>query len=322
LIDYAVAFLSRYVYAVLFSAVLSATALVVASMVGERAYKKRTTIFISSLFCSFLISVWITSICLVHWFTMGYESLYHIACSEISFSLVEVVCTSWVRLMTATLSLTFSLGAVNYFFGERIATCLYRVKPLNQSQAGHLHEILTNLSQRAGLEAPKIGLIESSTPHIFSVGRREKAAIVLSVGLIETLSYEEIEACLAHEVSHMKNKDGLVKTLASILKFSAPFNFFGYLVQPAVSRDREFLADKESVRMTKKPRALISALIKIYESFAISPKKGIFTGFSVKFFDLGAGRLSIFNNHPSIEERLERLLEFENEMQIERKVPS
>jgi len=310
--DYIVSFLSRYLFAILFSTIVSANVLIGIKLVSKRAYKKRTIRFIFSLFGSFLIAVWISSICFVHWFKMSYGELYHVACSDVSFSSISAICTSWVTLMSASFSLAFLCGTVNHYFGEKIVIWLYHIKPLSESQAENLYKILSSLSRKAGIEVSKIGLMERSTPYIFSIGRKEKSTIVLSIGLLETLSNNEIEASLAHEVSHIKNKDCLIKSLALSLKFAAPFNVLGYLIEPAICRDREFLADEESVRMTKKPWALISALIKLYESFAIGSKNRIFTVFSMRFFAQGTDKWSIFSKHPPIRARLERLLEFMN----------
>jgi len=314
MIDYLVSFLSRYLYAILFSAIVSSSTLVGIKLVSKRVYKKRTIILISSLFGSFLIALFISSVCFAHWFTISYGELYHVACNDVSFSYIRAICTIWVTLMSAAFSFAFLCGTVNYYFGERIATWLYHIKPLSESRAENLYKILNSLAQKAYIKVPKIGLIECSTPLIFSIGRQKKSTIVLSVGLLETLSSNEIEASFAHEVSHIKNNDCLIKSLASSLKFAVPFNFLGYLIEPAICRDREFLADEESVKMTKKPEALISTLIKLYESFAIIPNNRIFAGLSIRPFALESGKWSIFSRHPPITERLKRLLELENTM--------
>jgi len=315
MIESVVSFLSSYLYAILFSTVVSAGAFIGIKRVSKKAYKKRTRILTSPLFGSFLIAIWISSVCFAHWFAMGYGELYHIACSNISFSYIGAICTSWVTLMSASLSFAFLYGTVNYYFGEKIVTRLYHIKSLSESQAENLYKVLNSLSQKAGIPTPRIGLIECSTPSILSIGRKEKSTIVVSVGLLETLSNNEMEASLAHEVFHIKNEDCLIKSLASSLKFAVPFNFLGYLIEPTIYRDREFLADEESVKMTKKPKALISALIKLYESFAIGQNNKFFTGFSMKLFAQESGKWSIFSKHPPIAERLKRLFEFENELE-------
>lgn len=313
MIDYIVVFVSRYLYAILFSAIVSAGALVGIRLVSKRAYRIRTMMFILPLFGSFLIAIWISSGCFAHWLTMSHPEIYHIACNDVSFSYIGTICTSWVTLMGASFSFASLYGTSNYYFGGKIVTWLYHIKSLSEGQAEGLFKILNNLSQKAGIEVPKIGLIERSTPSIFSIGRKGKSTIVISVGLLETLSNDEIEASLAHEISHIKHKDSLIKSLALSLKFAVPFNFIGYLIEPAVCRDREFLADEESVKMTKKPKALISALIKLYESFAIVQKNKFFTGFPMSLLPQEFGKWSLFGRHPPMAERLKRLLEFENE---------
>jgi len=312
MIDYILSFLSRYLSAILFSTIISISAFVGIKLVSKRAYKMRTIMFISSLFGSFLIAIWISSICFAHWLAMSYGELYHIACSDVSFSYVGAICTSWVALMGISFSFAIMYGVANHYFSVRIVNWLCRVKPLSENQAKNLYRILSNLSQKTDIEVPRIGLIECSAPSVFSLGRKEKSTIVVSVGLLETLSNDEIEASLAHEMSHIKHKDSLIKSLALSLKFAVPFNFIGYLIEPAICRDREFLADEESVKMTRKPKALISALIKLYESFAIAQKGKFFTGFPMRFF-AQPSKWNIFSRHPPMTERLKRLLEFENE---------
>jgi Zn-dependent protease with chaperone function len=102
--------------------------------------------------------------------------------------------------------------------------------------------------------------------------------------------------------------------LASILKFAVPFNILGYLIEPATYRDREFLADEESVRITNKPEALISALIKLYESFLIGQKTMFFMGSLMGLFTECSGRQNLFSKHSPITERLKRLFELKNRL--------
>jgi len=304
-------FASQYIYAVVFSAVVSTGAFVTSKLMSTRAYRKRTALFTISLLGSFSIAMGITSACLFHLYTMGYGAPYHVACGDISSSYIVAICTGWVALMGSAFSLTSVFGTVNYYFGRRIVTWLFNVKPLSESQARKLYVILTSLSRKAGIERPQIGLIHCSTPSIFSVGRKQESTIAMSVGLVETLSDDELEASLAHEIAHIKNKDCLIKSLASSLKFAVPFNFLGYLIEPTIHRDREFLADEESAKMTKKPKALISALLKLYESSTMGSANGVFTGLQMRLLPRGLGRWSTFSRHPPIRERLKRLLELE-----------
>jgi len=312
LIDYAVNFLSRYLYAIVFSTLATTVAFVLARLANKRAYKKRTTLFILSLFGSFLIAIWIASVCFSHWFNIGYDALYHVACSDVSLSYIKVICAGWVTLMTGAFSLAFAYGIINYCLGERIASRVYHIKPLGQDHAVDFHKMLAGLSQKAGINVPRVGLIENSTPNIFSIGTKKRSMIVVSVGLFETLSSDELEASLAHEVAHINNKDGLIKSLALSLKFAAPFNFSGFLIEPALCRDREFLADEESVRITKKPRALISALTKLSGSFAAGSGSTIYTSFAMRFLAPRTSRWNFFSRHPSVIERLERLSHLED----------
>ncbi len=100
------------------------------------------------------------------------------------------------------------------------------------------------------------------------------------------------------------------------LKFAAPFVFSSYLIEPAICREREFLADEGSVTLTSEPSALISALIKISEAYDVVAKGGFFCGFAMSFFHCSPARGGIFSKHPPLEERLNRLLKLEKACRI------
>lgn len=310
--EYVLSFLSRYLYAILFSALVSTSALSMLGLTDKRAYNKRTAILILSLLGSFLIAISTTSICVAHWLTMSYGAIDHIFCTNITLSYLSAICTGWITMMSVFFSLALLCATVNYYFIDKIVFKFYHIKPLNRNQAKVLFRIVANLSQKAGVEVPRVGLMECSTPRIFSVGRSQRSTIVLSIGLLETLSTSEIEASLAHEIAHIKNKDCLIKSLASTFKFAVPFNFLGCLIEPAVSRNREFLADEVGVKMTGRPLALISALVKLYAHFEVSPQNQIPVGSNKKPFFARTGKLGIFNKHPPLAERLERLSHFAN----------
>ena len=127
-------------------------------------------------------------------------------------------------------------------------------------------EWLSGLQAEAGISTPDVRLIDSGVPSAFTVRANRRYTVTVSVGLLESLEDCEVEACLAHEIAHLKNHDFTVRfaaTLAKVALFARPMS---YLLEPAVYRAREFLADLTAVKLVGGPDALISALTKLKES--------------------------------------------------------
>jgi len=297
-----------YLYATLLSLIMSAAVIIGLKLVRKQAYKIRTMMLVAPLLGSVTIMVWVSSLCFIH----RLSNIYHLVCGQISLESVRFICTSLVTLAFASFGLAVSSGMITYYSGDKIAIHLFHAKPLNQSEVKEIYETINSLSRKAGVRPPKLYLIERSTPIILTVGRRNSPTIMVSVGLLESLSSKELAASLAHEISHIKNNDGLIRTLASSLKFATPFNLLGYLIEPAIYREREFLADEASVALTNEPSELISALIKISEAFAVKTKGVFFYGLAMGFFLESPLRGGLFNKHPPLEERLNRLLQLKN----------
>jgi len=302
-----------YLYATLLSLIISTLVIICLKLIRKRAYKTRTMMLVAPLLGSVAIMVLVSSLCFIHWLSMNYPDPYHAVCNQVSPESIRFICTSLVSLAFASFGFAVSSGMINYYLGDKIAIHLFHAKPFDQSEAKEIRETLNRLSRKAGVKPPKLYLIERSTPITFAVGRRNAPTIIVSVGLLETLSSEELEASLAHEISHIRKNDGLIRTLVSSLKFATPFNFLSYLIEPAVYREREYLADEGSVTLTNKPSALVSALIKISESCHVEPTESFFSRFVVGFFLGSPVWGGIFSKHPPIEERLNRLLQLEKD---------
>jgi len=301
--------ITPYLYATLLSLIMSVAVIIGLKLVHKQAYKIRTMMLVAPLMGSVTIMVGVSSLCLIHWLFMNHPNPGHAVCDQISPESVRFICTSLVTLAFASLGSAVSVGIITYYLGDKIAIHLFHAKTLNQSEEKEIYKTLNRLSRKAGVRPPKLFLIERSMPMIFTVGKRNSATIMVSVGLLENLSSKELEASLAHEISHIKNNDGLIRTLAFSLKLATPFNLLGYLIEPAIYREREFLADEASVALTNEPSALISALIKISEAFAVKTKRGFFYGLAIGFFLESPLRSGLFNKHPPLEERLNRLLQ-------------
>jgi len=227
-----------------------------------------------------------------------------------------------------------------YYFSDRLALFAFRAKVIDYKQAPRLHGIVDRLCQYADLPKPRIALAPTKVPNAFATGRSQaKAVVCVTQGLLETLNEKELEGVLAHELSHVKNRDVLVMTIASFIPLIAffvmrSFWFTGgrrdsgaiviifmasiavYIISTmlirALSRYREFAADRGAAIMTGKPENLISALLKISGTMKRIPTKDLRSSEGMnQFFIIPAiSRKSVikaFATHPPIEKRIERL---------------
>jgi heat shock protein HtpX len=196
----------------------------------------------------------------------------------------------------------------SYWYSDKLVLQWYRAKEVSPAEAPNLHRIVDGLVLKAGLPKPKVYIVESSMPNAFATGRDPKhAAVAATTGILELLSYEEMEGVLAHELAHVKNRDtlisavaatiaGVITMLANWAQIAAIFGGFGgrdddnggivgflvmavvapiaaTLIQLAISRSREFAADAEGAAISKKPWALANALEKLeYGNSHYSPK--------------------------------------------------
>ena len=308
--DAVLGFLSRYLNVFLVATLLSAGALLTLKLVGRLSYRTRTKTLLLPLAGSFLFAAWISPSCYAHWLSISTWGPIHLVCSDPSYSYIRAVCTGWVALTALSFSTAGLHGVVSYYLGDRIVRRLYDVEPLDWEQAGSLYGMLDALSERAGIETPSIGLIQSSRPQIMSFGRGHDSNIYVSVGFLETLAEDEVEASFAHEVAHISNGDTLVRSMANSLKIASMFNVIGFLIEPALCRDREFLADEEGARLSGDPRALMSALIKLSEAPPMRSGSFFMGGMSLSLFPARNG-WRVFSRHPPVEERLRRLAELD-----------
>jgi len=187
----------------------------------------------------------------------------------------------------------------SYWYSDKIVLKMYRAKEVSPAEAPNLHRIVDGLVMKAGIPKPKVYIVESGMPNAFATGRDPKhAAVAATTGILELLSYEEMEGVLAHELAHVKNRDTLISAIAATLagvvtmianwaQWAAIFGGFGgrdddenggiigliamaivapiaaTLIQLAISRSREFAADAEGASMCRKPWALANALEKL-----------------------------------------------------------
>jgi heat shock protein HtpX len=229
-----------------------------------------------------------------------------------------------------------------YWFSDRIALKVSRAQPLERSQAPEVHADVEDLSQRAGLPVPRLYLIPSEQPNAFATGRSPKhAAVAVTEGLLRQLPQEQVRGVLAHELAHVKNRDVLVTTVAAMigaaitavahfLQFSwlfggdeeeSPLGLVGTLaailiaplaamvLQLAVSRQREYLADATAAELLGEGRPLAYALDSLQRGVEAVPMAVNPATASLYIANplSGAGVASLFSTHPPIERRIERL---------------
>jgi heat shock protein HtpX len=247
--------------------------------------------------------------------------------------------------MLVAFVLALLMNFFSYWFSDKIVLSMYGAQRIDEAQAPNLHAILRRLTTRAGLPMPPVYLIPSDTPNAFATGRNpQHAAVAVTQGILRVLDDEELEGVLAHELSHVKNRDVLVSTVAATLAGAITYlahmaqwaAFWGggrsddeegggnpialilmavlapiaaLLVQLAVSRAREFQADATGARIAGKPWGLAKALEKLEMANKREPMPA--NPSTAHLFIVnplsGSSLMRLFSTHPPIEERIARL---------------
>jgi heat shock protein HtpX len=247
----------------------------------------------------------------------------------------------------------------SYFSSDRIALAMSRAKPAEGSRFKQLHNIVEGLAIAAGIPTPRVYVVEDTAPNAFATGRNpEHAAVAVTTGLLAKMDRAQLEGVIAHELSHIQNRDTLVMTIAVTLVgvivlladwllramwwgsgsgerrggLGAPIAIIGFvllllapliaqLLQFAISRRREFLADADAVMLTRYPPGLISALDKLRRDATVvrsasratahlwieSPIARRAAPGDRRTARSGAWLNRLFDTHPPLEERIEAL---------------
>jgi Zn-dependent protease with chaperone function len=156
-----------------------------------------------------------------------------------------------------------------------------------------------------------VDLRKATVGNAFSLDSKGRKIVAVAPDLVASMSNEEVEAVIAHELSHLTNKDSREKGLARIAKLAFAFDPVLHLVEAAVHRERELLADQSSIRYTHKPLALASALLKVHGGFQGSlpgPGAGLFVGRNAK---------GLLSRYPDLERRVQLLIDLAREMKIQ-----
>ena len=237
------------------------------------------------------------------------------------------------------LAILMNLGS--YFFSAKIVLAMYKAKEAQKAHYKELHEIVEKVSKEAGIPKPKIFIIPTNTSNAFATGRNPKNAVVaVTQGIMNLLSKHELEGVLAHEIAHVKNRDILISTIAvtiaSVISYAAFFARFvplgnrdnngpnviqllllaiiapiaATIIQLAISRSREFLADESGATFIKTGKPLANALRKLESESKRNPLRfGNPSTASLFIVNPFSGRsfINLLSTHPPMEERIKKL---------------
>ena len=242
-------------------------------------------------------------------------------------------------------AIIFSLGMniFSYWFSDKVVLSMYQAQPVTRESNTSLWNVVENLSITAGLPMPKVYIIPDASPNAFATGRnKEHAAVAVTAGLLQLLNKTELEGVIAHELSHIGNRDILLSTVVIILvgfisllsniflrtqflrnrdrknDAGAIFMILGIIlsiltpiaaviIQLAISRKREYLADASGALLTRYPEGLASALEKIrdYGQGMAHPSQATAHLFIANpFGSLGQKTMGLFSTHPPIDNRI------------------
>jgi heat shock protein HtpX len=249
------------------------------------------------------------------------------------------------RGMMLALLIALGMNFFSYWFSDKMVLRMYNAQEVDETSAPQFYRMVRELSTRANLPMPRVYLIDEDQPNAFATGRNpEHAAVAATTGILRVLSEREMRGVMAHELAHVKHRDILISTISATMAgaISALANFAmffggrdengrpsnpiasiavallapiaGALIQMAISRAREFEADRGGAQISGDPQALASALDKIHryangipfptaEAHPATAQMMIMNPLS------GGGIAKLFSTHPATEERIARLME-------------
>ncbi|PIN87938.1 protease HtpX [Candidatus Woesearchaeota archaeon CG10_big_fil_rev_8_21_14_0_10_32_24] len=240
------------------------------------------------------------------------------------------------------------LNFFSYWFSDKIVLKIYKAKPADENKHSDLYHMIREIASHAKLPMPKIYVIETPQANAFATGRNpQHAAVAVTSGIMHLLNKNELKGVLAHEMSHIKNRDilissvaatiaGVISYIAMIARWGAIFGGFGggrnndnggilellvlaivapimaLIIQMAISRSREFLADETGAKLIKDPYSLASALEKIEKNVDHFPFKKLGSTEATAHMFIhhpfkGKSLLNMFSTHPSTKERVQKL---------------
>lgn len=246
--------------------------------------------------------------------------------------------------MLIALLLAVGLNFFAYWNSDKMALAMNGAREVSQAEAPELHALVASLAARAQLPKPKVYIVDNTTPNAFATGRNpEHAAVAVTTGIMRILSQDELEGVLAHELGHIKNRDILIGSIAAVMAGAISYlatmaqwamvfggnrdeesgdNFLAAiammiiapiaasLIQMAISRSREYIADATGAQICGRPKALASALNKLANANRQHPMQ--VNPASAQMYIVhplkGNSMANLFSTHPPMEERIKRLL--------------
>jgi heat shock protein HtpX len=247
--------------------------------------------------------------------------------------------------MVFAFALAVIMNFGSYWFSDKIVLRMYGAQPVSESEAPEIYAIVRTLVQRAGLPMPKIYIIPEETPNAFATGRNaEHAVVAVTQGIMRILSREELAGVIGHELAHIKHRDmltgtivatiaGAISMLAQMAQWAMLFGgrrddeegssnpivaivmmivapIAAMIVQMAISRTREYEADKGGAQISGNPSGLANALLKLERGSQIVPMENARPATAHMFIVnplTGGGLMNLFSTHPPIAERVKRL---------------
>lgn len=247
--------------------------------------------------------------------------------------------------MMIALVMALSLNFFAYWNSDKMALSMNHAREVSVEEAPDLHALVANLAQRAGLPKPRVYVVDTDTPNAFATGRNpEHAAVAVTTGILRVLNRSELEGVIGHELGHIKHRDILISSIAAVMAGAISYlasmaqwgMLFGggrddkeggsnpivmiltmilapiaaMLIQMAISRSREYLADEAGAEICGHPQSLAHALQKLAEDNAQQPMD--VNPASAQLYIVnplsGGAIASLFATHPPMEERIRRLM--------------
>lgn len=241
--------------------------------------------------------------------------------------------------MILALFMAVGMNFFAYWYSDRLALSMNGAQEVSESEAPHLHALVAELANRAALPKPRVYVVQSDTPNAFATGRDpEHAAIAVTSAIMQALNRDELAGVLSHELAHIKNRDILISSIAAVMAgaiahLATMAMFFGgsrdsensnpiaalaamivaplaaTLIQLAISRSREYLADATGAHICGRPLALASALDKLTHYNEARPMNVNPASAQMYIVNpLSGGQLAgLFSTHPPMAERIRRL---------------
>ena len=265
--------------------------------------------------------------------------------------LFQVLNVGLVPMLVIVIGMAF----FQYYTSDKLALAASGAKVVPREQAPELHDMVERLCAMADLPKPKVAVIDSAVPNAFATGRNpQHAAVAVTTGLWDRLDRREVEAVLAHELSHVANRDVMIMTIASffamlaamltrfgmyagmfgggrrdnnngppiwliVMLVSLVTYFLSFILIRTISRYREYAADRGSALITGAPEYLMSALQKIASQMTLIPQRDLrevegMNAFFIVPTNVKSAAAELFMTHPPMEKRLARLAEIAREM--------